>query len=84
MPSSFPAPQYWAKKSMPPPTKPQNPENRRLENWAQRPTAPTVFCPIVPSIMVSTMLPVVVRTFCSATGSAMVITMERSCRFEVF
>ena len=56
---------------MPPPTKPQYPENMRDENWAQRPTAPTSVVPREAIIIVSTMEPVVVSRFCSATGIAM-------------
>ena len=63
---------------------PQYPENMRLVNWAQSPTAPTSVSPRRPSMMVSTMLPVVDSRFCSATGIAMAMTMERSFRNVVF
>ena len=74
--SSF-APQYCEKNSMPPPTKPQYPENISDENWAQRPTAPTDVSPSGAIIIVSTMLPVVVRRFCSATGMAITARFRR-------
>ena len=48
------------------------------ENWAQRPTAPTVFSPREAIIMVSTMEPVVVSRFCRATGMAMIATRLRN------
>ena len=77
MPSSSFAPKYWAKNSMPPPTKPQYPLNIRDENCAQRPTAPTSVCPRDAIIIVSTMDPVVVSRFCSATGTAITATLRR-------
>ena len=39
---------------------------------AQSPTAPTAFSPCFASMIVSTMLPVVVSRFCSATGTAII------------
>ena len=78
MPSSSFAPQYWEKNSMPPPTKPQYPLNIREENWAHSPTAPTCVWPREAIIMVSTMEPVVVRRFCSATGTAITAIFFRN------
>ena len=80
MPSSSFAPQYWEKNSMPPPTKPQYPLNISEENWAQSPTAPTCVGPREAIIIVSTMDPVVVSRFCSATGTAITATFFRKSR----
>ena len=44
------------------------------ENCAHSPTAPTLVSPKGAIIMVSTMLPVVVSRFCSATGTAIAAT----------
>ena len=63
---------------MPPPTNPQYPENIREENCAQRPTAPTSVCPREAIIIVSTMEPVVVSRFCSATGTAITAIFFRN------
>ena len=77
MPFSSFAPQYCEKNSMPPPTKPQYPENISDENCAHRPTAPTAVSPSGAIIIVSTMLPVVVSRFCSATGMAITARLRR-------
>ena len=55
-------------------------ENISDENWAHRPTAPTLIAPSPAIIMVSIMLPVVISRFCRATGRAIAAVFPRNSR----